>query len=118
MIDKDLRALGRRIQMVRRGQRITQECLAERVGISTNYLSNIETGRDTCSFIVCLEIANALNTSMDYLLGGRLRYNLNRPEFQTEVQAQLFYQINGMSEADCEHLLRYLDLMREYRQPK
>lgn len=55
---------------------------------------------------------------MDYLLGDDLRYNNTHPSSQGAAHMSLIHQINGMSEADCEHLLRYLDLMREYRQPK
>lgn len=37
--------LGRRIQEIRKSKKLTQEKVAEFVGIETNSLSNIETGR-------------------------------------------------------------------------
>ncbi|MBC5580800.1 helix-turn-helix transcriptional regulator [Anaerofilum sp. BX8] len=43
--------------------------------MSVNYLSNIETGRDICSTVLLLGIANLLNTSIDYILGDNLNYN-------------------------------------------
>ena len=109
---------GERIKTLRKKMRLTQRQLSERIDISEKYLSNIETGRDPCSISVLLDLANALDASMDYLLGDDLRYNDTHPSSQGAAHMSLLHQINGMSEADCEHLLHYLDLMREYRQQK
>ena len=43
------KAVGKRLQALRRSAGLTQENVAEALGISDNYVSNIETGRDICS---------------------------------------------------------------------
>ena len=52
---------------------MTQEQAAETLGISPNYVSNIETGRDICSTVVLLGMANLYHASVDYMLGLLLK---------------------------------------------
>ena len=54
MVMIDTKAIGKRIQALRRAAGMTQEQAAETLGISPNYVSNIETGRDICSTVVLL----------------------------------------------------------------
>ena len=49
---------------------MSQNELSERVGISSNYLCEIERGRRTPSSQILFYIACALNVSTDYLLKG------------------------------------------------
>lgn len=66
----DMQQIGNRIRLVRKGQRMSQNELSERVGISSNYLSEIERGRRTPSSQILFYISDALNVSTDYLLKG------------------------------------------------
>ena len=45
MLDIDYAALGKRIASLRRKKRLTQELLAEKTELSTNYISHIENSR-------------------------------------------------------------------------
>ena len=64
--------IGRRIQEQRLRKRITQERLAELVGLSVPHMSGIENGKTKFSFQSILRIANVLELSMDELLCGSL----------------------------------------------
>jgi transcriptional regulator with XRE-family HTH domain len=64
--------VGKRIQEQRLQKNITQERLAEMVGLSVPHLSGIENGKTRFSFQAILRIANALEFSMDELLCGSL----------------------------------------------
>ena len=64
--------IGKRIQKQRRKKDLTQEQLAEMVGLSVPHMSGIETGKTMFSFKSCVRIANALELSMDELLCGSL----------------------------------------------
>ncbi len=108
----NMKSIGARIQELRKASGMTQEELAERLDISSNYLSNIETGRDVCSTSILLGIANLLHASVDYLLGENLAYNAAGMEAGA-LRAALLHEVGRMSEAECGHLLRYLRLMRE-----
>ena len=58
------RLLGARIKEIRRRQRLSQEKLAERAGISAQYISNIERGRENPTLDLLLRLADALKVSL------------------------------------------------------
>lgn len=64
----DYSKLGLKIKEVRRSKGFTQDYIAEKVGCNTSHISNIENNHTKASLNVLLAIANALNTSIDYLL--------------------------------------------------
>lgn len=64
----DYGKLGLRIKEVRLRRKLTQDNLAEMVGCNTSHISNIENNYTKASLNVLLAIANALDTSIDYLL--------------------------------------------------
>ena len=108
----DTKGIGRRIQKLRKEKGLTQEQVAEILDMSVNYLSNIETGRDICTTVLLLGIANLLDASIDYILGDNLNYN--KINCTTgEQHALLIHEVGAMTEDECTHLLKYISLMKE-----
>ena len=64
----DYRDIGSRIRAVRLDQKMTQEQLAEAVGVCVTHISHIETGNSIPSLQVMIDIINALGCSADELL--------------------------------------------------
>ena len=64
----DYKDIGRRIRTVRLQQKITQEQLAEAVGVCVTHISHIETGNSIPSIQVLVDIINTLHCSADELL--------------------------------------------------
>ncbi len=62
MIEKDI---GKRIQEIRKKQKITQETLAEKIGVSTHYYSALERGIYNIKLELLVNILNELNCSAD-----------------------------------------------------
>ena len=62
--------LGQRIRDVRKSKGLSQEQLAELINISTTHMSHIETGNTKLSLPVLVDIAAALNGSIDSLIHG------------------------------------------------
>ena len=50
------------------GMNLTQEQLAEKVGISTSFYANLERGNKGVSISVLYDLANCLGVSVDYLI--------------------------------------------------
>ena len=65
-------ALGRRIHQVRKKRGYSQIALADKVHISTTFLSYIESGSKAMSLDTFVEIVNMLNTTADDLLRDSL----------------------------------------------
>ena len=66
MIDYGL--IGKRIQRARTAAGQTQEALAERVHISTNYLSKVENGREKPNLEMLAKLSSAVDISLTSLL--------------------------------------------------
>ena len=64
----DYKAIGQRIRIARIKANISQELLAERAGLSVSHMSNIETGTTKVSITSLVNIANALNVTLDDLM--------------------------------------------------
>ena len=82
---------GRRAAELRSIKRMTQEDLAEKLGVSKKHISEIERGIAACSIDLLLDISSALNVSTDYLLTGK---NLDKEI----VRAQLIEVISQLSD--------------------
>ena len=61
------KALGKRIQRLRKKTSLTQEQLAEKIGISRSYMGYIEQGRYSASLEVLEKVAKALKVKMNEL---------------------------------------------------
>ena len=64
----DYYEIGQRIRRLRKANHLSQEQLAEKVGISVTHLSHIETGNTKLSLPVFVDIANELSVQTDELL--------------------------------------------------
>ena len=64
----DYYVIGQRIRKTRKAHGLSQEQLAELVGISTTHMSHIETGNTKLSLPVLVSLAEALEVSTDELL--------------------------------------------------
>lgn len=64
----DYKDIGARIRAVRKERGLTQEQLAEAVGVGTTHISHIETGHTIPSLQVLIGIINELGCSADELL--------------------------------------------------
>lgn len=64
----DYYAIGQRIRKIRKAQGLSQEKLAEIVGISTTHMSHIETANTKMSLSTFAEVASALGARSDDLL--------------------------------------------------
>lgn len=63
--------IGDRIRQSREDARLTQERLAEIVGVSVQYVSDLERGVSGASVFTLSKICRCLNASCDYILMGR-----------------------------------------------
>lgn len=94
----DYVAIGKRIKAARQKRGITQETVAEKIGVTPQHISNIETGNSTLSLTALVSIANLLRVSADDLLCD----NVVMTKVVFEKQAQDLF-------SDCnEYEVRFL----------
>lgn len=78
---------GLRLRGFRKKKGLTIEQLAERVGLSTNYLGDVERGKKLPSMATLIRIVNVLDISADELL----KDDVNRADYlvDTEISARM-----------------------------
>ena len=69
----DYKDLGARVRVARRSRSLTQEELAEKVGISASFLGHIERGTRVASLETFVTLCNELSVTPEYLLCKNLR---------------------------------------------
>lgn len=61
--------IGKRLQEIRKSSNLTQQALADRMGVSVSYVKNTESGKKP-SLEYLSTVTNICHTSFDYLLTG------------------------------------------------
>ena len=64
----DPNAIGNRIFTLRTNAKLSQEKLAEKLGVSHHHLGDLERGSSNGSVKILIDIAEYFHVSMDYLL--------------------------------------------------
>lgn len=83
MEDKSfLKEMGNRIYLRRKALHLTQEELAERINVSTQMISNLETGKKAIRPENLSKISIALDISADYILTGTEHHTFTDPLYQ------------------------------------
>lgn len=67
-MEVDYTAIGKRVKQLRKERNLSQQQLAEKIGVSIPHMSNIETGSTKFSLPVLIRLANALGVMPDVLL--------------------------------------------------
>ncbi len=99
----DYKALGRRIRDSRLDLHFTQEKLAEKLSVSTEYISRIETGKFHPSLGLVERIAQHTETTEQFLLFGG--------EEERQINRQVFLQFERLSPRKKEILLKVIELL-------
>lgn len=68
-IEMDTVLIGTRIKEARRLRGITADALSEKIGVAAQTLRHVESGANKTKLQSLINIADALNVSVDYLLG-------------------------------------------------
>ncbi len=69
MIEVNIKELGEKIRELRTECGLSQKQLAAKIGVATNTVSQYESGKSKTSIDVLANLAVALDTTTDFLLG-------------------------------------------------
>lgn len=101
----DYEKLGLRIKSIRINKNLTQENLAQLVDCNVSHISNIENNHTKVSLIVLLAIANALNTSIDYLLSEQYENS------SLALDNEILRAIKDCDNAKKEKILKMIEIL-------
>ena len=105
----DYYKIGQRIRKYRKAAELTQEQLADMVGISVTHMNHIETGNTKMSLPVAADIAKSLSVHVDALLYERMV--ISRTETEDEV-------LEVLQSCSSQELSVVLDMVRALKTSK
>lgn len=108
----DLTLIGERIKLARTEQKLTLEKLSEKIGISRNFLWEIEDGRKAPALPTFYNICDALNVSADFLFGFSPADNINK---EINPTSSLLNSIKDFNEKELTVLS---ELLKTYNKTK
>ena len=107
MQDSDTRkALGQRIKLLRKQKNWTQKELARRIDASHAQLNKYESGQNTPPLDRLALLAEVLDTSVDYLIGG---HHNGQPPIQNIRLIQRLQTIETFDQEERELVIQLLD---------
>ena len=97
--------IGKIIQKLRKDKNLTQEELAEKIDLSTNYLSKVERGLSVLNVEAFLKMANVLSFSLE-------DFGLNTDTRIDEDKKELIKRILSSSEKEIKAFTELLNTMQ------
>ena len=88
--------IGRFIAEKRRAKNLTQEQLAELLGVSNKTISKWETGKSMPDYAVVESLCKALNITIPELLAGKEKDSESTPGYTEEQVDLLLYKVEQM----------------------
>lgn len=97
----DIKIIGKNIRKERKRQLMTIEALAEKAGITENFLGKIERGEGTASLETMDNIACALGVGIDFLKG-----EVQQSKEHNYIISLI--EVNSLSEKDKERFIDFI----------
>ena len=102
--------IGQRIRTARKAKNMSQEELAEKIGISVTHMSHIETGNTKLSLPVLADLAEALHVTTDSLLYPQE----SSAQCMTDMKRLLSECTDRQAKMRVEHMKKTKQVMDEY----
>lgn len=102
----DYKAIGLKIKSRRKSLGITQERVANKLGVNVTHVSNIECANSHPSLSLLIRIASILRCSVDQFIGSEYRYEVSKDQ---SIEDQLNQKIQRLSGEEKEILSKMLD---------
>ena len=106
MKELDFAKIGKKIKEVRISRRLTQEYVANATDVNTSHISNIENNRVKVSLSTLVQICNALDTTVDYILADEY----NQPS--TVIEHEIFKEVQSCTPETQEQILKIIKALQ------
>ena len=110
MTDLDFKTIGLKIKERRQELGITQEHIANALDVNPSHISNIECGRVNPSLTALVKIANVLECSVDYFIGGEYTYKLDKHK-EKALDEKIMNKVKYCDIDKKKRILKMIDLL-------
>ena len=104
-----------RLQKMRSVKSLSQDELAKKIGLPLGTISHFETGNRKPSFDNLRKLADALETSIDYLMG---RVDDPKGHYQAKAEAEIFRDFDNMTDDDRDLARSFLKQLADRNKKK
>ena len=108
----DYQTLSKRISDLRRKKGLTQESLAEKTELSSNYISHTENSRSIPSLETLMKLCSALDITPDEVLLG------TKQDMENYLQSDIQKKLILCTPKERRMVSRFIDLLLEEREEK
>ena len=98
--------IGEKLRTIRLSKNLTQEYIANAVDINTSHISNIENNRVKVSLSTLVQICNALDTTVDYVLSEE--YN----DSSSAIEQEILHELHACSNETKEQILKIIKALQ------
>lgn len=98
--------IGKKIKELRLERSLTQEYIADMVDVNTSHISNIENNRVKVSLTTLVQICNALDTTVDYILAEEY----NQPS--SAIEQEILHELHNCSEDTKKQILKIIKALQ------
>ncbi len=102
----NFRRIGEKLRTIRLSKNLTQEYIANAVDINTSHISNIENNRVKVSLSTLVQICNALDTTVDYVLSEE--YN----DSSSAIEQEILHELHACSNETKEQILKIVKALQ------
>ncbi len=110
MTDLDFKTIGLKIKERRKFVGVTQEFIANQLDVNASHISNIECGRANPSLTALIKIANLLQCSIDYFIGGEYTYKIDKDK-EKSLDDKIMKKLQYCDMEKKEKIIKMIDLL-------
>lgn len=98
--------IGQKLRKVRISKNLTQEYVANAADVNTSHISNIENNRVKVSLSTLVQICNALDTTVDYILADEY----NHPS--SVIEQEILHEVQSCSLETQKQILKIVKALQ------
>ncbi len=108
-------SLGIKIRKLRHENKISQEELADRLGIAQTSVSNIESGKTAPDFLLMQKVCEVFNVGVDYFLNTEDSFQFDKVENNknSNIGCKIDTINNNFPEGILENMLKRLEKLEQ-----
>ena len=106
MANLNFERIGEKLRIIRLSKNLTQEYIANVADVNTSHISNIENNRVKVSLSTLVQICNALNTTVDYVLSEE--YN----DTSSAIEQEIIHELHACDTKTKEQILKIINALQ------
>lgn len=106
MNNLNFKRIGEKLRTIRLSKNLTQEYIANAVDINTSHISNIENNRVKVSLSTLVQICNALDTTVDYVLSEEYT------DSSSAIEQEILHELHACSNNTKEQILKIVKALQ------